>query len=508
MLELINSHLTAYLHSFSSSILNSLALQHSFPSLIFSFLLSCHSLCSGAQFEDSDHYVFANPAVPVPISEEDLRETSLPTPKIRMAFPGLVGTVEPLADALLAAGLYSDALRSFRLRLSGLLLMGTTCQAPAHRAAVAYTTYKLSLALFMRADYAGCAQALRHYLVRNPKYEQIAGRMMTLLMSAELLGGDTMAAMQYYDAAQDVYNFCLGAFHPIHSVHMSTLGDLYCQIDALAGGAGRQARVMATLAYEMSLRAAGEKHLVTAGYAKKLGLMCLQDGDYRDAAHLLNDAVLVFNFAYAQGIHVQKQVADCLHALAVAHSRLNEIGRAAMYGKRSIACAATVDDRFAPPEVVACMLLLAEVYTRKKETDTAVSFLLHARNVVRSRPAEYINPGAVLSRLTHKLLFHHYHMLSMPTRKLLDDVEKESIQEIIPHVAARLEMKARIHYLHDIRSDAWESACETIFDGLWDQPPAELFSDIIHRLKIQEGSLSSGIRNFLCAASNDIKMLV
>ena len=105
---------------------------------------------TGVQFEDSDHYRLGDPVVPYPIVDRDLISAGVPSPKIRMSFPGLAGAMEPLGEAFLAAGLYSDALNALRLRLSGLLLVGAECHSHSHRAAVAVATYQLALAQYMR----------------------------------------------------------------------------------------------------------------------------------------------------------------------------------------------------------------------------------------------------------------------------------------------------------------------------------------------------------------------
>ena len=235
---------------------------------------------------------------------------------------------------------------------------------------------------------------------------------------------------------------------------------------------------MYTLAHDMSLRAVGEKHLVTAGYAGKLGMACLEEAAYREAVHNITDAMQVYTTAPSSSL-LQKKIADGYHALALAHARMGEVSKAIMFGKRAITCASPdPGEQVIPPETIACMLLLADLFSKKKDSESSIQFLQSARSIVRSRPMDYANPGMVLARLTTKILNVYTGTLSLPTIKLLEEVIPEALDEFLAEGDSDK---------YGVKS--WDAVCDVVFESLWENEAADFFEILIAQIKTEEASL-------------------
>ena len=161
------------------------------------------------------------------------------------------------------------------------------------------------------------SRVLKPHLLVCPKFTVVTSRILALLMCVAFRQGKVKEALEYFDAAQHIYTFVLGDSHPILSLHMCTLADLYYQYNGCKGGIGGevealmsgvmsgtslstsaavgqggggggtrkgallQCKVMLLLAHAAARKALGPTHVIIGHYEKKLALVCMQMGSMK-----------------------------------------------------------------------------------------------------------------------------------------------------------------------------------------------------------------------------------
>jgi hypothetical protein len=244
----------------------------------------------GARFRDIlYHSQINNPGVMEPFALEDVVESCIPSIKISSVLPGELGVCERNVEDFLAVGLYAEAAQLYFLRVSvrdqlcppKSTSTSAALQATAHRlstanarsaslnrgggaeetkqssvlsrtaqydsvyptahfAARAHDLYKYAVCCYLACSRAGfspaayktpemaaATSALKSFIANNAKYSVIVARMLSLLMCVEFKLGYIDTARSYFDAAQEIYIYVLGPYHPILSLHLCMFGDLY-----------------------------------------------------------------------------------------------------------------------------------------------------------------------------------------------------------------------------------------------------------------------------------------
>ena len=418
-------------------------------------------------FEDKHEYQLGSSiAVVNPFCEADVKDFNEPTPKIALTYSGHTGKIEALGEALLGADMWSEACHTLRLRLSLQIMSWPGSLAPRRSATISSTTYKLALGLFGQKQYKAAASLLRSQLTNGPKFTALAGRFMTLLMCAQFRSNDIKGALNTFDAAQVAYTYALGAHHPIHSLHICVLADLYHDAKC-----NKQAVAMLAMAHDISRRTLGENHLATASYASKLAALFVENGLYARAADVLEQALQVYQHALIRGAKVERDASECFYTLAVACKHAGELEQAVEYATRSMEMAASVYTTHLPPSVVSCLLLLSGLLVKRNEMDTAVDLFQDAWAAVKHRPADYASVGSVFALLSCKILAGLMSAVPLTTRSLLETISDEVYEE-------------KRHGVHV--PGAWDAACEVVFSAMWLCRPREYFNCVIEGMQHHE----------------------
>jgi len=416
---------------------------------------------TGTIFEERADYHFggnsAESSGPVFVTRNILHY-NVPSVKLSCISPGYVGLVEPLAEALLGSELGAEAAIVFRLRISLLLMTNRETHCPKHAATVAYNIYKLLLSLFLHGEYKVVCKEIRVELRGMPKLTPLAGRFLTLLMCAQFRAGRIAEALESFDKATEIYNFSLGKSHPIHSLHMCALADLYYCVKSK-----KQARLMLLMAQDVACRGLGDNHLTTASYSSKLAALYMESNEVTLAKHALNFSLKNYLFALGKGAKVEQDASECLYSLAMLAKSAGESDTAADYASQSIALAKTAHKKHLPPVAVSCLFMLSELLAKRGEMDKALGYFQEAWMAVRHRPDDYPDVGSVFALLSCKMLAALFSSLPLPTRSLVQTISTE--------------VEAGGHGVS--RPGAWEQACKSVFDALWKCKSKEFFSEVM-----------------------------
>jgi tetratricopeptide (TPR) repeat protein len=380
---------------------------------------------TGTLFRDSADYCFHDKRYPKPLNEGDMIEALIPSCKFNVVYPGTFAQSNEVGEALIATGLYADALDVLRLRLS---VQGTCFgKSPSlkAKAIITATTYKYALTHFLMGDYEGAQSVLLQHLKSHHTYEALAGRMIALLMSIEFKLGNISRATVYFDAAHDVYNFVLGPHHPIIGLHANLLSDHY-----RAQGLTSQTKVMTLLSYESSKRVLGETHIATALSGYKLGVIMIEEKRFHEASELLHGVIFILDEATDRGINVQRDLAYALHSLAEALVQRDELDYGVDCAMRAMDIYGTIFKKVVPPRVVSCLLLLSDLFIKQRKFQAAVDGLNQIWGVVKYRPYDYPSVGDVLRNVCCNIFYTLSLSLPSQTMALLQTVAKEVSPQI------------------------------------------------------------------------------
>ena len=437
---------------------------------------------TGTLLRDGLDFTYAS-VEEAPIKDDDLVSLLLPSVKLPSTMPGRLGESLERAEALMGAKLFADAAALLRLRLQLQLLSLPDSSLPRHSAAVADTMFKAALCYWEEGDYVAVVEVLSRALASRPRYTAASARMLTLLMSAQLMSGAADAAMATYEEGASVYVYVLGEGHPAVCVHLTALADCYCAL-----GRPKQAQLMLTMAHELGRTLLGDAHLLIALYGAKIAALSLMHSgggagtgpsavQAKLAKSALSDALRCFEAAVARGAgKLEAELADCLLALSACPGQALEeaavfAGRAAeiMHASYHPLTAAS----FERPQVVSAVFLLAEAKLRRKDVEGCLALYERAWQAVRTRPSDYPAIGTTFALLSCRLLGTLFASLALQTRSLLETVAKEV---------------SRGHH-----GDGWDQACRTVLTTLWEGGARSYFQAVVDGLiqaEIEAGGMA------------------
>ena len=435
----------------------------------FPYLFAALQYHSGALFKDRRDFAFNSLKAPEPLKAEDVLQYFTPKLKVSRAGPGHMGTVDSLADMFLGFDLPSDAIYSLNFRLSTLLLSSPNSRSLQHILAVGHNLYKLAYALYAQESYQTALETLHHYLSQYPKYSSLSARMMTLAMCIEAKLGNLPNVIKYFDSAQVVMLHVVGPHHPVHCVNMCALADIYCNLKCY-----KKASLMLQLARDLSKRVVGSFNMAGALYESKEAALAIRgEGDFGEGARLLSRVALVLDSVMAQGVRIEKDAADSLYMLALAAAHGGDTDFAINCATRSIEISAATEKRTAPPSVVACLVLLGDLFAKRSDTASAVTFYQDAWIAVKCHPGDYADPGSSLAAITGRMIAVHKTKLPLASRVLMDSVTDEVYGGYRHGVSAPL---------------VWESVRDSIVSSLWTERTPEVVTRLVSAFQEHEAN--------------------
>lgn len=381
-----------------------------------------------------------------PFNIQQIEEYFIPAAKVQLSVPGELGQLSAQGEALLLHGLYREAANALKLRhalhtalfaepdpLSGQQVKSAP---PSHQFATAHTVYKLALAQFLSGQYYAAHRTLRRYIAHAVRYHPVTARMLTLLMCIDFKLGQVHTAVQYFDAAQEIYTYTLGPNHPIISMHIGCLSDLYQQSGAL-----QQARVMRLLSHVSAQKALGDKHILTAMVEYRLAASYVEAQDVQVALPLLENCVDVFSATLVEGGRFEYEAALCLYQLCVCVSALGDVDRAGQLALKCVEVAQRVDWRKhnCYPILASSYFLLGDLALQKGQPGAAVGLLEQCWAALQRAPSSFPQRrwlGETMAVLARRVLALLMASLSMAVRSLFDSVVAEWHQRQVRHFAA------------------------------------------------------------------------
>jgi tetratricopeptide (TPR) repeat protein len=244
----------------------------------------------------------------------------------QLNIPGELGLTESSAELLFVNGLFKEAAHAFEFRHFCHNLLHPMYASSIKRSyMLSSLVYKLALSHFMNGNLPAASKVMKSHLLVCPKFTVVTARLLALLMCATFRQGRLHEALEYFDAAQQIYTFILGDSHPILSLHMCTLADLYYKWDGYdasveayvhplhplsaqsnssvqqsrnnsSSKALLQCKVMLLLAHAAAKKALGPSHVVIGHYEKKLALVCMEEGSTKEAAAYLTSALATYEW--------------------------------------------------------------------------------------------------------------------------------------------------------------------------------------------------------------------
>ena len=469
---------------------------------------------TGCEFKDKADYCLADSRVTHPFQFSDIHTSSqenygFSTPisktfAANVVIPGPLGKLcspnSLIGESLLACGLYRDAIHAFRIRLSVMNVLSRgqlSSKTLKNVTAYGHILYLLALALHLSGSEENNVEAkelLTEHLSCNAKYTAIAGRMMSLLATIHIRLGDYNEAMLAFDAGSTVFSQCFGKNHPILAVHMCSLADAYRLFSGAAGA--KQARVMLTLAADLSRNCLGAMHATTTGYNHKLAILCIEQRAFEEALLLLQ----VCMQSYADLSKINNDVIECLYLQAVCCTEMklfedaaricaqvfdlsaieaasngsNSPGKKSLQGTeiapsaRSVLCAAELS----------AMVLMGDLCIRNKDLVASTQYLSRALKSLHEAVVNQVNIGVSAAKLTAKVLNLSLAKLSRQTRTFVETVAMETIAEsAIDKSMLKIEDS-----IIDLRAHPdWSDRLNELIDDLWGQNPELVLDKLIQR---------------------------
>ncbi len=462
-----------------------------FPQLFLAMQYHC-----GTTFVDKQSYLFCDSSQPSPLLDCDLMCSGVVNYKINMVVPGLFNRCcsdSTSREALLAFGMYPEALNTTKAQLSllNISIDKLATKTPKHLAEISLITYHMCLSLYLSGQFTNTIQIVRDFLCQNSKFLAISGRMMSLLMCAEFKLGHISEAVTIYDAGIEVYSFCLGSFHPIIAVHMCTLADLYRDAKSNCN-----ARIMMTLAFELSKVSLGENHGTCAHFGKKLSILCLEHCSFVEALQIIRHSIATYESCLQSSLllkidsaRIQRDVIECLYLKAVAYSELNELPKAMSVCNQVMLSSVNFEDSGIPIEIFAAHILMSDLYFRNKESSIAITVLRKALQLLRSSQIRGINATLTIANLTRKIL---QTCLTSQTFQIRSFIDAKMSEWSVSNDNRMFDLSQSREFDQD-----WTLQCETILNDLWIQYPDDCLLEIINCVR-EEELLSLGDIDFDC----------
>ena len=481
-----------------------------------------------------------------PFNTQHILEYFIPTTKVTLNLSSEIGQVCTHADSLLLNGLYAESASAFKLKVllysalfpemdsvanlnsaasdngtshSGVKVtsaLNVRSSPPVYQFAMAHLVYKCALSQYLSHQYVAAYYTLRKYLTRSARYHATTGRILSLLMCVSFKLHRLDKAVQYFDAAQEVYTYTLGANHPILCMHTQMLADLYDSVHVVSHG-----KALRLLAHVTAQKSLGEQHVITALYEYRLASSYIQQGDYVTALPYLENCIEVFSAAVVESGAFAYEAAVCLYNTSVCLSMLGDVDRAGQLALRSVELARDIDCRKVNvyPMLVSGYLLLSDLAMSKNQPHAAVGLLEQLWGYLQKIPPSYAQRryiGDVMAVLSKRILCLLVAHMTMASRSLFDSVVSDWHKQ-----QYTLAQSAHKHHhnqsedditvstmdptlqanIHNSIVEVWDSACKAVFSAMLEHSPSEYFERIM--LGIQEHALATqGTRLILCFVSN------
>jgi tetratricopeptide (TPR) repeat protein len=458
-----------------------------------------------------------------PFNTQQIEEYFIPSAKVQLSVPGELGQLSDQGEALLLHRLYREAASALRLRHAlqtalfaesdPLSAQRAKSAPPVHQYATAHTVYKLALAQFLSGQLYSAHRTLRKYIARATRYHPVTARMLTLLMCVDFKLGQPHTAVQYFDAAQEIYTYTVGPNHPIISLHIGCLSDLYQQSGAL-----QQSRVMRLLSHVSAQKTLGEKHVLTAMIEYRLAATYVEAQDVHTALPLLENCVDVFSAALAEGGQFEYEAALCQYQLCVCLSALGDVDRAGQLALKCVETVQRVDWRKHNPYpiLVSSYFLLGDLALQKNQGAATVGLLEQCWTALQHVPPSFPQRrwvGDVMAVLSRRILGLLMASLSMAVRSLFDSVVAEwhqrqarlhsglpsspprrgpahdamsplsadEFDDITVSTAPELEHSYSQRAL--AQAAAWERACDVVFRAMLQTSPLRYFEVLVQGIR-------------------------
>eukprot|EP00602_Paraphysomonas_sp_CaronLab_P003718 CAMPEP_0185033556 /NCGR_PEP_ID=MMETSP1103-20130426/22598_1 /TAXON_ID=36769 /ORGANISM="Paraphysomonas bandaiensis, Strain Caron Lab Isolate" /LENGTH=1323 /DNA_ID=CAMNT_0027569865 /DNA_START=14 /DNA_END=3985 /DNA_ORIENTATION=- len=407
---------------------------------------------TGCVFRTEKQYEFSSPSSRKPFAVEDVLDLCA-SYKFCTSFPGVLHSVNTLAESFLAAGMYADAINSLKLRLSMQQVCCRNIRRPSVKMKheIVVTTYTLALCYYFARKYDSASALARTVLDDGPRDTPTAARMVTLLMCADFAAGKMADAMKHYEVARGIYIYALGPRHPVHCLLFSALADLYFTVKAFA-----HSKLMNLKAIDFCHRTTGENHALYASHAFKVGALLLREKSFIEAEDIFKSSLKIFKQLCDAGGDYDAEVASCLHGLSIVSSALEDNDAAINYAMKSLALT-TSEGKYISPQAVNCLLLLAELHEKNNLYSEAVELYGDAWSIVFAYPGDY-DLAPMLLTLSARIASAFLSSQPLHTRMLFDSVAAD---------------------IHDIKKREWDIACSLVSKSLLSETPVDYMKTLI-----------------------------
>jgi hypothetical protein len=218
----------------------------------------------------------------------------------------------------------------------------------------------------------------------------------------------------------------------------------------------------------------------------------MNEGQFKDAAQLLSNALIIFDAttaAVANDSHddaqqstascLDEQIVNCLCALTECLARCDELDLAIHSGFRCVELCTKM--LLQPQKTLAlkkcnalrlsCLLVLSDLFVQKSELDSAFGLLHEAWTALRSTTSSASarrGSGSALAALTCRILELMISTLPMQTKSHFQNVSEETL------------------LLVDSDSPLWDKATGVVCSAMWNQKPVDYLASVIHGIQRQE----------------------
>jgi hypothetical protein len=453
-----------------------------------------------------------------PFNTQHIEEYFIPAAKVHLSVPGEVGQLCEMGEALLMNGLTREAASAFRLKQAlqaamfpepdPLSTQKVKSPPPAQQFAMAHTVYKLALCQYLSGMLVAAHRTIRKYLARGVRYHPVTARILTLLMCVEFKLGKPHKAAQYFDAAQEVYTYTLGANHPILCLHMNCMADLYQEASAF-----QQARVMKLLAHVTAQKSLGERHVLTATLEYRLAAGYMELQEHLTAMPFLENCVEVFTAAVVEGGRFEYETSTCLYYLCMCMVAVGDVDRAGQLALKCVDVAQRVDWKKNNyyPMVVSCYFLLCDLALAKNQGAAAVGLLEQCWSTLQRVPPSFAQRkwvGDAMGVLARRILSLLVASLPMTVRSLLDSVVSQWHRHQQDLHAPHSPLRTRHNYdaisplsalddditvstsadadypqRADAQAKLWEQTCDAVLRALLQSSPTRYFETTMQGIR-------------------------
>lgn len=430
-----------------------------------SMLFNALQYHTNVMFRQTSDYVFG--LVPNPLTQEDLVDYLVSNKACNPVFYGALNVSDDALESFIANEMFSDAVNIFRLRLSAMLLMNSSCHTPKVTAARNELIYNIILCKYLDKDYEGAKKAVTSALGSDTRVSITDARLHTLAMCIDFQLGNLRSAMKYYDIAKDIYLYAVGPENPVLSVLNCALGDLYFSNNNLS-----HAKIMYLLAYEHSTKFLGGSHILAAEYALKLGVVLAMQDNFVEALDFYLDA---YQTLASHSDSFLPDIKDCLVGLSLCYSRRCNFIESEKYCTLFLDVVSTEKGALGMEEV-RYLILMAAIKIRLNKIVETISFLEQAWSIVALN-AENPQAGGIFINIAKRSFKSLLSTLTMRQELLVNSFRDEFA-----------EFKTSCVFEDDINTTARNS--------LWENGPKKFFREVVtavedfmaKRYKIHEGT--------------------